>query len=371
MIDTDREIFSNKASLTLGKAQSRGKTKFEFFSVDNKESMMTINEKELSIVFSKLEQSNMILHPELSPKGKPDFKKILASDKKYIIILDRNILTDLISLVTNGSLSNKKTQVLMGTLISVLPILDARLNSGIALMEFSQHKTNSIAACRENDLFHKIFSNYAPQTWINLATEKIDRIPIIESNKKEYFDFKVEDDHYKMHYLEMLILSQVYFNKKFTIIEKFEYFFNWITSNILICKYTTYYAAMALANRGKLFKKHKNNFANINKNCLNQAWDLSYLSLWSTFYYYENNSNDRFLFATLDKQLREVFMETHKENLEIYSKLFGENIRNEIIKILKPLYVKRDKPAITKDYLDNLIKKEKEELERILNNNAN
>jgi hypothetical protein len=185
----------------------------------------------------------------------------MGSDKENIIILDRNILTDLIDLVSNGSLSNKKTQVLLSSLISVLPILDVRLNSGIAFMEFSQHKTNSIAACRENELFLNIFSLYAPQTWLNIATEKIDRIPIIESKKIEDFDFKVEDDHYKMHYLEMLILSQVYFNKKLTVIEKFDYFFNWVTDNILFCKYTTYYAAMALANRGKLFKKHKNNFA--------------------------------------------------------------------------------------------------------------
>jgi hypothetical protein len=50
--------------------------------------------------------------------------------------------------------------------------------------------------------------------------------------------------------------------------------------------------------------------------------------------------------------------------------LFGEDIGEKIINFMKPLYLKRDKPLITKDKLDMLIKKEMEELEQIVYNNA-
>lgn len=51
----------------------------------------------------------------------------------------------------------------------------------------------------------------------------------------------------------------------------------------------------------------------ITNGCKNQAWDLTYLTDWSTFYYNEDSGeyHDIFFFATADILLKRIFINTH------------------------------------------------------------
>ena len=56
------------------------------------------------------------------------------------------------------------------------------------------------------------------------------------------------------------------------------------------------------------FKKKSKLVFKTSKACKNQAWDFTYLSNWSALYSYEEDSNEIYLFATHDKELKELFI---------------------------------------------------------------
>lgn len=112
------------------------------------------------------------------------------------------------------------------------------------------------------------------------------------------------------------------------------------------------------------------NYESINHICKNVAWDLTYLSFCSTQYYYERDAEQVYIFATMDKELRELFFLTHKESLEIYKDVFGEKKGQTIINSVSRTYVKRNKPDINQTVLDKLINKEQLNLNEKLDRNT-
>lgn len=326
-----------------------------------------IKESELKSITLFLIDKKIILHPIISPDGIPDFSGYKG--KKFIVILDRNILVRLLRLVNNGELNDLHSLKIVSCLLAWSELNNIALNSGLALTEYSHHHGGNIESSKENNIFLHIYEQYSPRDWFDLATGKTKTIKRIELKQKKDFEFFVEDDHFKMHYLEMLKLSQLYFNDELEIVKKFELFHKWVFENILICKYTTYFAAMLLGNRSKTFRNKEINYESINHMCKNVAWDLTYLSFWSTQYYYEKDAEQVYLFATMDKELRELFFITHQESLEIYKEIFGEKAGQAIINSVSKIYVRRDKPEINPTVLDKLINEEQLNLKQRLNRN--
>lgn len=324
-----------------------------------------IKQSELKSITLFLIDKKIILHPRISPYGQPDFSGY--NGKRFIVILDRNLLVIILRLVNNGELKDKESLKVVSSLLLWSEINNITLNSGLALTEYSHFHGDSLESSTENNVFLEIYKQYTPKHWLDLATGKATSIPKIILNKEKSFSFFLEDDHFKMHYLEMLKLSQLFFNDGISIEDKFEMFYSWVFNNILICKYTTYFAAMLFGNKSKTFRNIETNFESINKICKNVAWDLTYLSLWSTQNYYEDKATDIYLFATMDKELRELFFLTHKESLEIFTKTFGSETGKRISSKLSDIYVKRDKPDIKKQKLNNLIKEEQKILRETLN----
>ncbi len=323
-----------------------------------------IKESELKKITLFLIEKKIILHPKISPNGSPDFTEYLG--KKFIIILDRQLLVRILRLVTNGELKDKHDLKIISSLLLWSEFNNITLNSALALVEYSNFHESNTESSKENNLFLEIFKQYSPQDWLDLATDKKTTIPKIQLKEENSFSFYIEDDHFKMHFLEMVKLSQLYFDNSLPIEDKFHIFFEWVIENILICKYTTYFAAMLLSDNSKIFRNKDLNFESVIKICKNAAWDLTYLSFWSTQYYYEDNANEIFLFATMDKELRELFILTHEESLEVFIKSFGKKVGSQIINSMSNIYVKRDKPKIDQANLNSLINKEKEKLEIIL-----
>ncbi len=326
--------------------------------------LIEIKESELKSITLFLIDKKVILHPELSPNGFPDLTGY--GDKKFIVILDRNILIGILRLVNNGELKDKHYSKIISCLLAWSEFNSIALNPGLALTEYSHHHKGNNEASKENNLFLQIIKQYSPRYWFDLALGKTESIPKIQLNKEKHFEFFVESDHMKMHYLEMLKLTQLYLRDDIKIEKKFELFHSWVFVNILICKYTTYFAVMLLGERSKTFRNQDRNFDTMNHTCKNVAWDLTYLSLWSTLYYYEKDAKEIYLFATMDGELKDLFFLAHKESLEIYKKVFGEKTGQKIIDTVSSIYKKRSKPDINPQKLNEMIIEEKNNLENIL-----
>lgn len=105
-------------------------------------------------------------------------------------------------------------------------------------------------------------------------------------------------------------------------------------------------------------------FNKIINGCINQAWDLTYLSNWSTFYWNESESNNVHFFVTNDKLLKLIFNVTHS-GIDIVNELFDKKESKEINNRMLELRNNRVKPNVEISVLENLLNKEKEELRKI------
>ena len=310
-------------------------------------------------------EKRIIFHPSISPNGVPDFSQYHG--KKYNLIIDRNILTKLIKFVTDGELKDPYFRKIISSLMFWVNINNIGIVSSFALMEYSYGKQNSLEANLENKIFLEIFKSYDPQIWLNVAVDKEIKIPKIVSKNRLDANFYIESDHFKMHYLEMLKLAQLYFNTELSSIKKLEIFTQWVVKNLIICRYTTFYATLLLFGKSRIFNNiNPTNFDLIHQKCKNQAWDLTYLSEWSTLHYYEDNADTIYLFATADNELKQIFIMSHKESIDTYFEIFGREITRQIFEKLNPIYRERRMPNLDMNVINKLINKEKEILKEKL-----
>ena len=328
---------------------------------------LEIKQSELKKITMFLIENKVIFHPLISPKGQPDFTN--HRSKNFATIIDRNILTQLIRLLTTGQLKDDYSRRMVSSLMLWAQINNISINSGLALSEYAYSKRRNDEASTENNLFLKAFNYYGIQVWLDLALDRRKTIPILKLNKQIEYSFFNEYDHFKMHYLEMLIIARLYFNNEMTIEDKFKHFHKWVYENILICKYTTFYFALLLGRKVNTFRKIGDDFNALIAKCKNQAWDLSYLFLWSTLYYYEDEADTVYLFATMDGELKDIFVLTHKESNEVYNELFGNSVGNKIVELISEIYKAREKPEFENLPLDDLIEIESEKLREVIVDN--
>jgi hypothetical protein len=326
--------------------------------------LIELKESELRSITLFLIDKKVIFHPKISPNGVPDFTGYHG--KKFCLILDRNLVVKILRLASQGELKDKFDLKLVSSLLLWAEFNNIAITAGLAQMEYSHHHGNDIEASKENNVFLKIFDQYDPTHWLDLALGRRLTIPPVNLEGNIDYKFFMENDHYKMHYLEMLKLSQLYYNDSISVEHKFENLHQWVFENILICKYTTFFAVLAFGGKSKMFRNLEQNFKIVDKKCQNQAWDLTYLSLWSTKYYYENDSNEVFLFATHDEEMKDLLTLTHQESLEIYQKVFGKVLGDRISDFIGKIYVPREKPKVELLDLDKMIVKEKDNLRHIL-----
>lgn len=196
--------------------------------------IIEVKEKQFKSSTIFLLDQQIIFHPRISPNGKPDFTNYLG--RKYVLLLDRNILTKLIELCKKGYLKDAHIMKLLGSLMFWALANSITVNSGLALNEYANNKNNNIDAVRENKLFKNLFNFYNPKLWLELVTENRKEIPIIDfKDDLKPFDFNVKNDHYRMHYAEMLHAMSLYFQTNLTIEEKIINFLQWNKDSLLFC----------------------------------------------------------------------------------------------------------------------------------------
>ena len=327
--------------------------------------IIEVKQSELKKITLFLIEKKIILHPKISPDGRPDFTGY--ENSRVEIILDRNIFVYLLSLLENGRLNDDYKRTVISSLIFWIEFNNFSLTTGIALAEYADFNNDNSSANQEHNIFNKLFVNYTPKDWLDLAVGRRKTINKVNYKLETETNFHIESSHFKMHYLEMLKLAQLFYNEEISIIKKYNLFFEWIYQNIIICRYTTCLSAKILSGRSKVFNLKKINFKELNKICSNQAWDLTYLSIWSTFYWYEKQEEKIYLFATADNELKEIFLLTNMYPEKIFLNYFGKNTGKQIEQIMKKNYLPRAKKEISDNTLNELIDIERNKLENQIN----
>jgi hypothetical protein len=325
---------------------------------------LKIKESELKQITLFLIDTKVIFHPVISPNGSPDFSN--HKGRRNVLIIDRNILTPMIRLITKGHLKDEYSLKVIGSLMLWAQFNNLSVTSGLALSEYAHHKEGDNEANFEKDLFLKAFNHYHPSIWLEIALGRLRTIEPLSVEASEKFEYNKEFDHYKMHYLEMLMIAQYYFDKSLSSEEKITRFHRWVYDNLMVCKYTISYLALLIGGQINTFKKTET-FSQVIEQCKNQAWDLSYLSLWRTFYFEEHESNTSYLFATLDRGLKDIFVSTHCESTDLHSKLFGGKVGGRINQLMLETLKVRQVPKINTERTDELIGVEFKKLEQLYN----
>lgn len=343
---------------------------------------MYLDGKDYEFIWDTVSNLQIVFHPRYSPDGKLDYKALIQNKHKYnyIIILDRNMLSSLLRLCKEGSLKDENEMKVTALLMSWALSNHFTISAGLAIKQFANRTMSQDNALQELHEFKSLFEYYPSMTWLSLAEGVIDKIPpFIE--KFESFETDISypeyDDHLLMHIAEMLHVVYLYRQKDMSAVEKIEAFLKWNYKNLLICESTLTYVLLLFTNQDGIRAPRgamTNDYGKILAGCKNQAWDLNYLSTWSTFRYNEpTENNEIFLFSTNDVMLKQIFINTYSlSGLSglIHAVLSSKDEKRICDLIRQKSGTNRIKPDFGNpphEYFNDLITREKELLSSVLN----
>lgn len=334
-----------------------------------------LEDDEPQMIWDAINNSQLVFHPIYAPIGSIDYSELrrLKREKEVILFLDRNLLSSLLTLTKNGDLKKNGEKRMIALLILWSQMNQLPISVGLALMENASRDNDSYKAKIELRNFNDIFNLYPTQIWLNLADGRIDKIPKCDFSNIPYensITYHENSDHFLMNYASMLHLVNIYRNSEMNPTEKLLSFLSWNFENMIISQYINTYLVLLFSNQnGIKAPKHANSnvFERIEKGCMNQAWDLTYLSNWSTLYWDEPNKNEVFLFASADTMLKEIFINTHNggDLFNLINTVFHKKSADRIIQFYDEKTTNRLKPDFGKNptqYFKDLIDKEKKHL---------
>ena len=152
--------------------------------------------------------------------------------------------------------------------------------------------------------------------------------------------------------------------------DKVKAFFTWMYDRLLISEYLLVYAIMLFTGQdGIKAPKHanSNDIEKIVAGCKNQAWDIAYLTNWSTLYSDTDKFAEEFLFATNDILLKRIFINKNGPNGAngLLFEVFPKKEYNQLMDYFEKLMSNREKPDFGDDpraYFQKLIEEERNQL---------
>ena len=281
---------------------------------------LIVNDEDVNFVWDTIQEQQVILHPTIAPDGRFDFKKFfeVKRDKSLVLILDRNILSSFLKFCEKGSLKNKGESQLIGIILTWAEMNDVAVSAGQAIKEQATQVQSQSEGLTEMQKFLDAFHSYPGQLWLQVAEGKITEIPPVKFSltaaQNITVDYTDGGDHYDMAVASLLHVVRLCRNKTQNAVEKFKDFFNWMCDNLLVSEYLLVYAAMLFTGQENIRAPKNSNSTDMDKvvaGCKNQAWDITYLTNWSTLYSYPDEYEQEFLFATNDILLKRIFINKH------------------------------------------------------------
>ena len=212
-----------------------------------------------------------------------DFIKILKEvGKKPILVLDNNIFSRLIDIVSKGNTTEGNIQDI-AILMMYSIVNDVGIMPYYALNELAE-TTCEVNAQTKFNIFDKIFTDIKPIEWMKLAFgfEKENKVLIkLEGNilKKENI-FCDKSIDYLSNYAAILHLATILLTEKDSI-ERFKKYFEWFYNTLKVSRYTVVYICGLLSGKSDYKEPKKIHGKNLEKainGCQNQARDLVYLT---------------------------------------------------------------------------------------------
>ncbi|MDD4754337.1 MAG: hypothetical protein GX236_07225 [Clostridiaceae bacterium] len=345
-------------------------------------SILILEDDEPQFIWDTVNNLQLAFHPIIAPEGIFDYKSLTAfrHSKNVAVFFDRNLLSSFLKLCKQGFLNDEKEMRIIALLMTWILMHQFSISPGLAIKENAVKSDDNIIAKTELKQFNEAFDFYPSMMWLRLAQGEIDTIPPFKFSGIPFetqISYHREDDHLLMHLASMLHVVYLYRRKDLSPLDKVISFLKWNCKYLLICKYTNTYITMLFTNQEGIRPPkgvNSNRIEIIMNGCYNQAWDLNYLSNWSTLYYDEERQQDAFIFATADVMLKRIFINTHgggnyfnlidaifpakqaQKIVDFYEQQLSPNNRN------RPNF--GDNPT---QYFKDLIKQEKNRLHSFIN----
>lgn len=345
-------------------------------------SFLIIDDEDMNFIWDTIQKIQIIFHPEIAPYGEFDFEKFYEIKRKKSIILfvDRNILSGLLNFCEKGSLRDKGESQILGLVMTWAEMNDIAISAGLAVQERATQIQNQEEGLEELQKFLEIIDTYPGQTWLRIAEgQEKDIVPMKFSGttaKNITVDYSNGGDHYYMMVASMLHIVNLYRKRDLKPVDKIIDFLCWTYDNLLLSQYALVYAILLFTGQDNIKAPKGANTNDINRiisGCENQAWDISYLSKWSTLYWDKEEYTKEFMFATNDILLKRIFINAHGPNgvNGLLYEAFSKKDYNKICDYIEERKENRIKPDFGDDsqaYFEKLIREEKEELLKILSN---
>lgn len=261
----------------------------------------------------------MCFHPIYAPEGQitvEGFLELSHSNKDIMIIADKNIISPICEIASKGFLSDKLRMQKIAMFVTWSKYLRSRVTSGIGLLENDTAGLSSVTGDESRLQFLHGIERIPPQIWKNIAFGIIDEVPSYylykpyTHNKKEY----VLHDDYLFLSTEAAIIHLVKLARCSTqnSIDTFISFMNWYADHLEIAESIIVYAALVFSRSPNIALPkniNSNNYERVVKGIRNQAWDITYIAIWSMHYYNEPSQQCTF-FATDDNTQKRIIVNT-------------------------------------------------------------
>jgi len=334
----------------------------------------------MDFIWNAIQDQQIIFHPTIAPEGKFDYTKFFSSkrNKPFILFVDRNILSSLLKFCENGCLKNKGESQLIGLIMAWAELNDIPISAGLAVRERASQLSSQEEGLIELQKFLEIFDTYPGQMWLHVAEGRQTEIPPITYSQKPAANISVDyadsGDHFEMAVASLLHAIWLYRDRAMKPVDKVQEFFKWMCDHLLVSEYLLVYVTMLFTGQDSIkAPKHANtnDIEKIVTGCENQAWDIAYLTNWSTLFANTEKYDEEFLFATNDVLLKRIFINTHTPNglNGLLFDVFSKKDYNQIMDYIEDRLKDRVKPDFGNDpraYFQKLIEEEKQRLSAMI-----
>lgn len=232
----------------------------------------------------------------------------LQQNEKVKMILDRNVLSNLMSIINNKECKTEEQKNALKVLMFAIRN-DIIINLTLSIYEYAS--IGQIEKAKTELVLFRQLDNTCPYHLIEVLN-KSKRLEINKDYQVEVpndFDEKIKSiprpyDFNYLHLLKIVELSYLNVSKA----EKFSQYIDWASKNFCFSGPATVFALLHFSDSKKGgIKNIKSRDSNaIIKNIKNQAWDLSYLHYFAQNIKPEKNENEPTLFCTFDKVLLRI-----------------------------------------------------------------
>lgn len=271
---------------------------------------LSFEDDELDFLIKAVNNIQMIFHPQYAPNGVFTIDSIFElqnPNKDVLIIADKNFVSPICEIVKSGTLQDKDRLQRVALFVTWVKFLNARATCGIGLLENDTAGLSNISGEESRQMFLHGLDKVPSQIWKDIALGYRNEIPelfLFGKPMPSNTEYKYGDGLLLLSNEAAIIkIVQLLRTTNITPIDKFDIFMRWYADHLDIAESMMVYAAFVFGNV-KLVAKPKssvsNNYAKVVKGIKNQAWDLTYITTWSTEYYNEIE-NKCVMFATDDK----------------------------------------------------------------------